>query len=950
MSDRLPQSPSEVINRKKPLNLFYGGKKIQAYEGDTIASALWAQGVRHTYDSFKYHRPRGVMELGVHAVDPLMEVNGRLNTRIARTLVSEGMKVESQSQKGLDLLKLSDLSGSVTQVGFYYKNATLYKSRKAWDKAREMMRKAPGNLGAIKPLAQKPKCEEINLTPELLVIGGGLAGLEAVKTAVETGIRVVLVEAEPWFGGYHAFQGPDYLSEIKDCLDKLSGYGNLTALLNTTAAMAYPDGLFVCVEKCPSGGDFQERSYLVRPRCVVYATGAMDRPLVFEHNDRPGVILPQTAQRLIHLYGVQPGKKAVLAGGDEQIYRTALDLAACGVEVAGVADIRPDAKPGPLMTRAGDQGIAVWTGSSIKEVKGKKTVNAALVSALDGSGEKSLKCDLVVAACGKTPMFKLVAQTDAVISYDHDLGLHLARNLPAGQATAGRINGLSARADIKAQAGQAVAKALFHLGIELFAKQEREASIAPNPPQVRNLGDKKRRFICLGNDVTEKDIDQAMAEGFDNLESIKRYTTATMGPEQGSLSQVNFLDYLAHLDPENMGDNAVFTPRAPLMGVTLGVLAAGQHDQPRVPPTHHVQEAMGGRAFRAGPWIRIEHFGDPEAETMALHRGVCLLDASTLGKFRIFGPDARKWINRVNLRDVDRLDPGRILYNGAVNNEGVLIDDGAFIKKGPEEYYFTTSTARAISTREWYERWRREEDWQAHLVPLTECKAVLNLAGPKARDVLQSLTQTDVSNRALPFMHWLEARVAEVEVLIMRMGFLGEPSYELHCPAAQADYLWQALCKAGEPFELMQAGLETQFIGRLEKGHIIPGLDADGNTNLFEAGFDWLWDGKEDHVGGPILKLLANSKKRCQCVGFYLEGRSEVTDGNLIIRGEARLGHITSVRYSPLLNRTIGLALVQPEKPFAPQDDIFICLKEKEVRATVAELPFYDPKGERMRL
>jgi sarcosine oxidase subunit alpha len=950
MSDRLPQSPSQVINRKKNLNFFYNGKKIKAYEGDTIASALWAEGIRHTYDSFKYHRPRGMMELGVHAVDPLMEVNGRLNTRIARTPVTEGMKVEGQSQKGLDLLKLSDLTGSVTQVGFYYKKASLYKSRKAWDKARDMMRKAPGNLGAIKPLAQRPKCEEINLTPELLVIGGGLAGLEAVKMAVETGVRVVLVEAEPWLGGYHAFQGVEYLSEIKDCLDKLYGYGNLTTLLNTTAAMAYPDGLFVCVEKCPPGGDFQERSYLVRPKCVIYATGAMDRPLVFEHNDRPGVILPQTAQRLIHLYGVQPGKKALLAGGDEQIYRTALDLAACGVSVEAVADIRKDAEPGPLMTQAKDQGITVWPGCSIKEVKGKKTINAALVSALDGTGEKNLKCDLVVAASGKTPLFKLVAQTDARISYHHDLGYHLAEKLPLGQATAGRINGLVYRADIKAQARQAVAEVFSHIGIELSVREEGKLSASPNPPQVRNLGDKKRRFICLGNDVTEKDLEQALAEGFDNLESIKRYTTATMGPEQGSLSQANFLDYLAYLDPENMGDQAVFTPRAPLMGVTLGVMAAGQHDQPRLPPTHHVQEVQGGKAFRAGPWIRVEHFGDPEAESMALHRGVCLLDASTLGKFRIFGPDAAKWLNRVNLRDVDALAPGKILLNGAVNSEGVLIDDGVFIQKGPEEYYFTTSSARAAFTKEWYERWRREESWQAHLVDVTECKAVLNLAGPKARDVLQSLTDADLSNQALPFMHWLNARVAEVDVLIMRMGFLGELSLELHCPAAQADHLWRSICRAGEPFELLQAGLETQFVGRLEKGHVIPGLDADGNTNLFEAGFDWLWDGKEAHVGGSILKLLAKEKRRSQCVGFFLEGRVEVTDGNLIVRGEARLGHITSVRYSPLLNRTIGLALVQPEEPFAPGDDIYIWLKEKEVKATVAGLPFYDSKGERMRL
>ncbi len=958
MSKRLPESPTQVIDRSEPVTIYYSGQAVEAFAGDTVATALHAAGIRVMASSFKYHRPRGIMDLGVQAADPAMEVDGRFNTRIARTLVADGMKVEPQFKRGVDLLKLADKASGAMQVGFYYKNASLYKSKTAWNKAREMMRNAPGNLGGIKPLKTRPRFEEVNLTPELVVIGGGLAGLEAALTGARSGVRVVLVEAEPWLGGFEAFQGPESLEPIAELKKRLAGFDNLTVLTSTTASMVYPDGVFVCIQACSPDESFLERAYLIRPKAAVFATGAMDRPLMFNHNDRPGVMLPQTAQRLVHLYGLKPAEEVVVAGGDDQIYKVALDMVESGVKVVGLADCRADGGPADIRSALIDRGVLVWEGETVIEAKGKKRVTGAIVGKVGDKSGRSVRCQGIIASSGRTPMFKLIAQTDAKIVYDADLGFHLAVDPPPGYATAGRLNGLEDREAIRAQGRLAAAEVLAAHGLKLETEIEsareilaRAPALKPNPPQVRAAGANDRRFICFGNDVTEKDIDQALEEGFTHVEMIKRYTTATMGAEQGALSQANFLDYLAYKRPQDMGAQRINTPRPPLAGASMGVMAAGHHDQPKVTPMHEIQLAGGGKPLRTGPWLRIEHFGDAEAESLAVHNAAGLADVSTLGKFRIFGPDAEKWLNRVNTRSVTGLEPGRICYTAACNEEGVVIDDGVILKLGPDDYYFTTSTARGPATMEWYHRWQREEDWQAWLVNLTEAKAGMNLAGPNSREILAKLTEADVSNEALPFMHWIEVEVAGVPAYIMRMGFLGELSYEIHCPSNQGAYLWEKLLEAGRPLGLKPIGLEAQFICRLEKGHVLPGLDIDGNTTMFEAGFGWLWDrAKEETVGSPMLRLLDGQPFKNQVIGFSLDGRAGLIDGHLVVKGDRRLGYITSVRYSPLLDQTIGLALVEPDDDFKEGGEVALWLEGREVKARYVKPPFYDPRGERLKI
>jgi sarcosine oxidase subunit alpha len=507
----------------------------------------------------------------------------------------------------------------------------------------KVMRIAPGNLGEIKPLGEKPRFEQVNLTPELLVVGAGLAGLEAALLGAKAGVRVVLVEAEPWLGGFETFQGEENMHHIEKLTDQFQGLDNLKILTSTTAAASYPDGLVFCVRSCRPDEPFYEVSYLIRPKKVVVATGAMDRPLIFNHNDRPGVMLPQTAHRFIHHYGLKPGNRVLVAGGDEYIYKVALDLAENGVEVVALVDSRQHGFPEEFQARLVKAGIDFMPGHTIIQAEGKKIVSGVHVTKLDGSARTSFPIDAIIASCGRTPLFKLLAQTGTNMEFHPGLGFHLPRKQAPGYQGAGRVMGLEDRGAIRAQGRL-------------------------------------------------EDIDTAMAEGFDHTEMIKRYTTATMGPEQGALSQANFLDYLAQKMPDQLSAQTITTPRPPLVGLSMGSLAAGLHDQPKLTPLHHIQIEQGGKPMRAGPWIRIEDFGDPEKESMAVRNAAGICDVSTLGKFRIFGPDAEKLLNLINLRGVDGLKDDKILYTAACNEEGVCIDDGIVIKLGEHDYYFTTST------------------------------------------------------------------------------------------------------------------------------------------------------------------------------------------------------------------------------------------------------------------
>ena len=959
MTGRLPESPTQIFDRTKPVDIHFNGRSIKAFEGDTVASALLAAGVDTFSRSFKYHRRRSASCLTGQCSRCTMNVDGRMHVKTCQTSVTDGMEAESQGNTEFDPKALSDSFSWAMPTGFYYK--MFYKPQWFWKRIKEVLRAMPGNMGQVKPLPAKPQFDALNLNPEMLVVGGGLAGMEAAITAAQAGIRVVLAETNPQLGGFEIFQGEAGSSLVQDSIRRLEKYRNIEVLTSTTVSAIYPDGLSVCVQSCGNEGEteFVDRSYLVRPGATVIATGTSSMPMIFAHNDRPGVMLPEAAQKLIHLWGIKPGSRVLLAGGDDYLARVALQLLEKGISLAGLVDFRKDGMDEDLKTRLAGQGVKIWNGYTLTGSRGRRKIKAATLAAVDGSDPQNVSCDTIVASSGRYPRHKLLGQMGSKMVYDRGLNFYLPETLPPACQAAGRVLGLEDPEAIKAQGRAAAESLLKALGMDITPPAQ-ETAVARDPtaavkpvslqPLLTEAKNKSKTFVCYCHDVSEKNIEQAIAEGWDNIETCKRYTTATQGSCQGGMCEANFAHLLAKKRPEH-GARVLPTTRPPVATVSLASLAAGYHDHPQLSPLHHVQLELGGNAARMGSWIRTMDFGDQETESLAVHKAAGICDVSMLGKFRIFGPDAEKLLNRVTTKKVDNLADNKILYYAACNQAGILIDDGVALKMGEHDYFVTTTTGRAPITEEWFSRWCRDEDWQVWMVNLTDTRASINLAGPRAREVLSLLTDADISDQALPFLNWAHLEVAGVRLIAMRMGFVGELSYELLCPSSQAVFLWNRLLEAGKPLGLAPFGLEALNICRLEKGHVVPGLDTDGFTNLFESSFGWILNKtKTETVGKPMLDLYAGQAFKEQVIAFSMDGRSPVMDGALVVNGPLQLGRITSIRYSPLLDKTIGLALAEPHDDWQEGGKVRLWMDGQEIEADFAKPPFYDPAGERMKL
>jgi sarcosine oxidase subunit alpha len=878
-----------------------------------------------------------------------MNVDGRMHIKTCQTAVKEGMVVEPQGSIEFDLKSIADWFSWTMPTGFYYK--MFYKPQWFWKIVKETMRAMPGSMARVRPLATRPHFDAVNLSPEVLVVGGGLAGMEAAITAAETGIRVVLIETNPALGGFEAFQGEAGYHLAQESIRRLEQHSNITVLTSTTVSAIYPDGLAVCVQSCDDD-NFVERSYHVRAGATVIATGTGSMPMIFEDNDRPGILLPEAAQKMVQLWGIKPGSCVLIAGGDDYLAEVALQLLENGVSLAGLVDFREHGPGEELALRLTLKGVKVWSGYTLTGTRGRRRIRAATLAALDGSDVRRVSCDTIVASSGRYPRHKLLGQIGARMVYDAELNFYLPETLPPAYQAAGRMLGLEDPESIKAQGRNAAAKALQTLGFDASQAPELESSVNPVSlqPLLSDDAKKAKTFVCYCHDVSEKNIEQAIDEGFDNIETCKRYTTATQGTCQGGMCEANFAHLLANKRPE-LGARVLPTTRPPVATISLGSLAAGHHDHPQLSPLHHVQLEQGGNAARMGSWMRVMDFGDQEAESLAVHHAAGICDVSMLGKFRVFGPDAEKLLNRVMTKKVDNLAGDKILYYAACNQAGILIDDGVALKMADHDYFVTTTTGRAPITEEWFSRWCRDEDWQVSIVNLTETKASINVAGPEARNVLSKLTACDMSDEALPFLNWAQLNIAGVDLVAMRMGFVGELSYELICPSSQAVFLWKQLLDAGKPFGLIPFGLEALNICRLEKGHAVPNLDTDGFTTLFESSFGWMLNRtKKETVGKPMLDLIAKEELHEQVIAFSLGGRSPIADGCLVVNGPRQLGRVTSIRYSPLLDKSIGLALVAPHEDWRDGGKVRLWHGDREIEADFAKAPFYDPSGERMKM
>jgi sarcosine oxidase subunit alpha len=814
---RLPASPTQRIDRGKTLSFTYEGKKFNGLCGDTVATALYAGGVRIFSRSIKYHRPRGLYSLDGECSNCLMEIDGLPNVRAETTLLREGMAVKAQNVAGsadLDLWGIMDKLDWAMPAGFYYR--AFHKPYDMWPFFLRRIRQAAG-IGRIDPNWEPGPREQLFLNSDVCVVGGGPAGISAALAAADYGMRVVLLEARPWLGGFYDWRIREYepglplYKRAGEMAAQIDERPNVRLFTHTFVNGLWGDNLVTAFQVGGPDDPFEEQYIEIRAGSVVVATGTIERPLLFENNERPGVMQVGCAHRLARTFGLLPGKAAVFSVGQNLGLEAAVDLSDLGLKVLCVADCRIEGHDPELVEALSERKIPFRPGWAVSRAEEDRTLSEVLLTSLDGANKERFKSDLLVASAGRTPVNGILSLGQAKLAYDRFTNFFLPEEVPTGLHAAGRLLGYNDPAAIEASGRLAGVASAIDNGASAY-KEHREAQerLARSQGPYRGSkhllptgnGDRNKSFVCFDEDATVKHIAQACQHGFDTPELAKRFTATGTGPGQGGIPGHNLPLVMSQFRGEEPEAVQPTTVRPPLVPTLMATYAGPKHDVFKRTPLHEVQERAGAVFRRVGVWKRARYFSEDlasRAEIARVHSGVGLIDVSTLGKFRIFGPDSYKALERVYVGDMTKVREDRVKYVAMCNEDGCLIDDGVVVKLAENDYYLTTSTGRAGATIEWFRFQTRYDGWEYHMVNQTDTLAAVNLAGPLAREVLQKLTDEDVSNEAFPFSGCRELRLAlEIPVRVMRLGFVGELSYEIHVPASRAVSLWNRIIEAGQ--------------------------------------------------------------------------------------------------------------------------------------------------------
>lgn len=965
--------PTLRIRPEKKIILKYRGKRIEGVAGDTIATALFSNGIRIFSRSQKYHRPRGLYCLDGECANTLMEVDGIPNVCTENTPAKSGMAIRAQNVTGspeFDFLGLLDKLSWAMPAGFYYR--IFHKPAALWPLAVKQIRKRAG-LGRLSPLFEmKGEYDEIYLNADVCVIGGGPAGMCAALAASDKGLRVLLLESRSWLGGYFAYRPAEYLNGVRlferarALAEQIQQTRNIRVFTDTPMIGAYNNNLITAFQRGGTSDVFDQRYVEIRAESIVVATGCIERPLMFENNERPGVMQVACAHRLARTYGLLPGKHSVFSIGDDLGLEAAVDLFDLGLQVLCVADVRESGQNPEMIAKLQARKIPYLSGWVAAKANGKKLLKSVMLIDISGKRKQKYLCDTLVASAGLSPLTGPLTLAGAELIYDDHTGFFLPSRIPQKIQAAGRLLGLQHPLAVETSGQQAGLCAAADCGVRVEAdlhKVKEKLISLPGPERGANfvapLSEDEKTFICFDEDTTTKHIRQAMQMGFDQPELIKRFTSAGTGPGQGGLPGHNLPLYVRHqADSETIAAKPT-TVRQPLIPSFLATYAGAHRNMFKRTPVHDLQTSAGARMERIGVWYRARRFSDDPGvsrEIENVRNNVGMLDASTLGKFRLHGPDSLKVLQRVYVGDMSKVFDGKVKYSAMCNEDGCIIDDGVVIKQGENDYYFTTSTARSDITSEWIRYHTRYDDWNYSIVNLTDAFGVINLAGPIARKVLQKVTATDVSNEAFSFLGVREVLIENgVSVRVMRLGFVGELSYELHVPSSYMRSVWSLLEQAGKEFDIMNFGLEAQNCLRMEKGHLIIGAESEARTTLHDVGLGHLWFRNKPEaktVGAVALKQTQNQDSRLKLIGFKMEKPvPSPKDGSLIVDTKIR-GYVCTARYSTTLNVAVGMALVESHlaKPGTRLEIFEDGMGAKRLEASVVAMPFYDPQGARLRI
>ncbi|KUJ72494.1 FAD-dependent oxidoreductase [Thiomicrospira sp. WB1] len=952
MNRRLPPQPHEWIDRTRPVSFTLEGQTFKGFDGDVISSALWANGQSVLGRSFKYHRPRGLLSMADHDINAMYDTPERPNVRGDVTPIEAGMSLAPVNTFGTLAKDKGAWLQTVSRflpVGFYYQ--TFHKPKALFPFWEKIIRRMAG-LGQVNTDWPAERSVKRYHHTDVAIIGAGVAGLSAAKEAMNAGLDVLLVDENPHIGGSLDTHYPfdEHADGLRESVQALEASPNLTVMTRSYAVGYYGDHWLGV--KTPSG------LVKVSAKSVVVATGVFEQPGVFRNNDLPGVMNASGAERLVARYGVAPCRVGVVLSANPEGVQAALNMIRAGVTVKALlhtgrlsADVRASLT---------EVGVHVYEGVESPEALGKQTLQGVQFEA--GSQTHQLECDGLMMSFGWAPAGALLYQAGARFSYSESLAQLLPVTLPEGVFACGRINGVFDLQD-KAQDGARAGRqaALFAKGqpldpgIDEAGFRAKQAHSHPYPIWSHPKG---KNFVDMDEDIQLKDLKAAIAQGFDNVELLKRYSTLGMGPSQGKHSNMNGIRILARLTQKTIVQAGSTTARPMFHPVPVADLAGQRFRPRRQTPMHDWHATHQAQWMETGPWYRPEYYATEsdatasiDAEIDAVRRKVGLIDVSTLGKLTIFGPDAAEFMDRAYTMRMANMKVGTTRYGLMVDDSGVVIDDGVVVRFDEETFYVTTTSTG--SDQAYQLLTRKVIEWGLDVIVLnrTGQLAAMNLAGPFSQALLQEVvTQPDfdLSLTGFPYLAARETEVCGCAVTLVRVGFVGELGYEIHCQQADALTIWQGLFAKGERYGLRPFGVEAQRQLRLEKGHIIVGQDTDGLTHPFEASLKWAVHFKKPYFIGRSALQRHKARTQRQLVGFELPLHQPLPEvSNLVIAGGQIRGRVTSVGRSRTLNKIVGLAMVDVDWL---QNATLLPIRLSHgpsVEAKRVSLPFYDAQGER---
>jgi len=999
MSKNLRITNSKFIDQTYRISFKFNGKTLYGFRGDTLASALLANDIHLVGRSFKYHRPRGIMTCGSEEPNGIVQVGNdssmtEPNTRATEIELYEGLEATSQNcwpSVNFDVGAINNFFSLFIPAAFYYK--TFMWPASFWKKYEYFIRKSAG-LGRSPTKPDKDIYDHRYLHCDVLVVGGGISGIIAAKLAAQNNLNTVLIDDKNNLGGTTLFQENEcfkinnsYSNQwLKKEIENLNSFKNLTIKTRTTLAAYHSYNYLLARENLTDHLSLNEkkdkirqRLWKIRAKKVIIATGAMERPLIFNNNDRPGIILSSSIKKYIDYYGVKCGQNISLFTNNDSAYETAISLSKSGVIVNSVIDIR-DKSNSSIVKEAEKLGIKIHWKHTVVNTNGYKRISSIELMKLsdDGAdvvGNKSKEeCDCLGISGGWTPRVHLFTQSGGKLKFRDKDNIFLPDKSASEQISIGSCNGDFELDDVIKNSNKSIKEFLNvnnsdYENLEIKCSKETDKKNIWLLPSNKPLG-KTKPFLDFQNDSTAKDVKLALREGFKSIEHVKRYTTTGMGTDQGKLSNMHALGIIAEAAVVNMGELGTTTFRPPYTPLTFGAIVGRNvgefFDITRKTPMHDWHAKYNAKFENVGQWKRAWYYPIKnetmyeavQRESKAARDSAGILDASTLGKIDIQGSDSSEFLNRVYTNEWSKLEIGKCRYGLMLNEDGMVYDDGVTTRLGENHYIMTTTTGGAANVLSKLEDYLQTEwpELDVYLTSVTDHYATVSICGPNSKKILSKvIPDIDLSDKEFPHMSFKNALIDNIKCRVMRISFTGEHSYEINIQSSYGKSVWEKCFEAGKEFNITPYGTETMHLLRAEKGFIIAGQDTDGTMTPVDLQMDWIISKKKyDFIGKRSLYRSDTIREdRKQLVGLVTDDPKEVLEEGAQIVSETNkqpiemLGHVTSSYFSPNLNKSIALAILKNGKKLKGQK-MFVPMKNKTINVTITDTVFLDKENKRL--